>query len=60
MVDYVGPFYAGDMHDFFVGLMGKRNLQPGRSMVGGLGCWQRCSRSQLLHVCQWGERQDFP
>lgn len=60
MVDHVGPFYAGDMHDFFVGLMGKRNLQPGRSMVGGLGCWQRCSRSQLPYVCQCGERQDFP
>ncbi|XP_059790642.1 tachykinin-3 isoform X1 [Balaenoptera ricei] len=51
-----------DMHDFFVGLMGKRNIQPGRNMwrsVEGLGCWQRCSRSQLLHICHQRERQDF-
>ncbi|XP_033296293.1 tachykinin-3 isoform X1 [Orcinus orca] len=51
-----------DMHDFFVGLMGKRNIQPGRKMwrsVEGLACWQRCSRSQLLHICHQRERQDF-
>lgn len=29
-VGNVGPFSTGDMHDFFVGLMGKRNIQPGR------------------------------
>lgn len=35
MADRVGPFPAGDMHDFFVGLMGKRNLQAGRSKGEG-------------------------
>lgn len=37
-VDKQWPFLSGDMHDFFVGLMGKRNSQPGRvHPVGGSG-----------------------
>ncbi|KAM7028337.1 uncharacterized protein M8220_014656 [Acridotheres tristis] len=35
---------AGDMHDFFVGLMGKRAAEPGRAAGrGGSGPAPRCS-----------------
>ena len=47
-------FPAGDMHDFFVGLMGKRNIQPGKSVwsiVEGFRGLAKICGGQMPYIC---------
>lgn len=52
-------FFAGDMHDFFVGLMGKRNIQPGRSVWKGLEYWPRYAEVKYLIFVLRGKVMTF-
>lgn len=60
MVDHVGPFYTGDMHDFFVGLMGRGTSSQVETWWKGWGAGKGVAGVICFTFVSGGKDRTFP